>query len=200
MSASSCADTFACVTAAWRAHEAELHGFLRHRVSDTTAADDLLQDVFLKAMRAGRGFCSLNDPRAWLFQVARNTLVDRVRASRDCEPLHEHEQHLVAPEVDAAAPVDALSACLVRVLGELKPEDADVLRQCDLAGVTQRAYAEQQGLSLPAVKSRLLRARERLRDRMSTVCRVRFDPADGRVCGHEGRAQPLADGPEPPAR
>jgi RNA polymerase sigma-70 factor (ECF subfamily) len=80
-------------------------------------------------------------------------------------------------------------------LGELKPEDADVLRQCDMAGTTQRAYAELQGLSLPAVKSRLLRARQRLRERMAKVCRVHFDPQDGRVCGHEGRARPAGPGP-----
>ena len=83
MKSESCPETFACVTAAWRAHEGELHGFLRHRMADTAAADDVLQDVFLKAMRAGRGFCTLDDPRAWLFQVARNALVDRMRATHE---------------------------------------------------------------------------------------------------------------------
>lgn len=196
MKAKSCQETFACVTAAWQAHEGELHGFLRRRLADPTAADDVLQDVFLKAMRAGQSFCTLDDPRAWLFQVARNALVDRLRATHESEPLEAHEQHLAAPECEAVAPVDALSECLVRVLSELKPEDADVLRQCDMAGTTQRAYADQQGLSLPAVKSRLLRARQRLRARMALVCRVRFDPEDGRVCGHDGRAKPVAQGPD----
>lgn len=195
MTPKSCRETFACVAAAWQAHEGELLGFLRHRLADPAAADDVLQDVFLKAMRAGQGFCTLADPRAWLFQVARNALVDRVRAMHESEPLEAHEPHLAAPEDEARAPVDALSDCLLRVLGELKAEDADVLRQCDMAGTTQRAYAAQRGLSLPAVKSRLLRARQRLRDRMALVCRVRFDPEDGRVCGHDGRAQPGADGP-----
>ena len=51
---------FACVSLAWQAHEGELRGFLRHRLPDTDAADDLLQDVFLKALRAGQGFCSLD--------------------------------------------------------------------------------------------------------------------------------------------
>ena len=192
-----CKETFPCVAAAWQAHEAELHGFLRHRLADPAAADDVLQEVFLKALRAGPGFCSLDSPRAWLFQVARNALVDRLRGARDAEPLQAHEQHLAAPEVEAGTPVDALSDCLVRVLSELRPEDADVLRQCDMAGSTQRAYAEQQGLSLPAVKSRLLRARQRLRERLSLVCRVRFDPEDGRVCGHEGRVRDTRSAPEP---
>ena len=193
-----CKETFPCVAAAWQAHEAELHGFLRHRLADPAAADDVLQEVFLKALRAGQGFCSLDNPRAWLYQVARNALVDRMRSARESEPLDAHEQHLAAPEGEVGAPVDALTDCLIRVLSELKPEDADVLRQCDMAGTPQRAYAEQQGLSLPAVKSRLLRARERLRERLSQVCRVRFDPEDGRVSGHDGRAKPAHAGPNGP--
>jgi DNA-directed RNA polymerase specialized sigma24 family protein len=37
-----------CLLDAWSAHEAELRGYLRHRLSDTQDADELLQDVFLK--------------------------------------------------------------------------------------------------------------------------------------------------------
>ena len=48
---------FGCVMRAWLAHEAELLGFLRHQVGDPHRAEDLLQEVFLKAMRQGQGFC-----------------------------------------------------------------------------------------------------------------------------------------------
>ncbi|MFM2067628.1 MAG: hypothetical protein RLZZ584_2537, partial [Pseudomonadota bacterium] len=81
--------SFSCISTAWQAHEAELRGYLRHRLSDGDAADDVLQDVFVKAMRQGQGFCSLDNPRAWLFQVARNALVDRARTDHPVEPLPE---------------------------------------------------------------------------------------------------------------
>lgn len=68
MKPSACQATFACVTAAWRAHEGELHGYLRHRLADAAAAEDVLQDVFLKAMRAGQGFCTLEDPGPGCFR------------------------------------------------------------------------------------------------------------------------------------
>ncbi len=42
---------FACVSAAWKAHEGEPWGYLRHRVADPDIADALLQDLFVKAMR-----------------------------------------------------------------------------------------------------------------------------------------------------
>ncbi len=45
----------ACLWAARRAHEADLRGYLRHRLADADAAEDVLRDVFVKAMRHGQG-------------------------------------------------------------------------------------------------------------------------------------------------
>lgn len=171
--------TFDCVLGAWRAYEGELRGYLLHRVGDPYAADDLLQDILLKAMRQGAGFCVLDNPRAWLFEVARNAIVDRARLAK---PTVELPASLAAA-ADERAPVDALDACLARNLAALDPEDRDVIEQCDLHGVRQQDYADARRLTLAAVKSRLLRARQRLRARLVENCQVRFDEA-GRVCCH----------------
>jgi RNA polymerase sigma-70 factor (ECF subfamily) len=177
---------FACVSAAWQAHEGELRGYLRHRLGDDDAADDVLQDVFVKAMRHGIGFCTLDNPRAWLFQVARHALVDRARTAPPTEALGDRVDDTPAPVAEPLAPVDGLAGCLARALGELSVDDAAILRACDLQGQTLRAFAIAQGLSLPAAKSRLLRARQRLRQRIATACQVRFE-ADGSVAGHVPR-------------
>ncbi|MFM2068331.1 MAG: hypothetical protein RLZZ584_3240, partial [Pseudomonadota bacterium] len=87
---------------------------------------------------------------------------------------------------EALAPVDALAECLVRSIGELAADDGAILRACDLEGLTLRQFAQDHALSLPAAKSRLLRARQRLRDRLTTVCQVSFD-VDGSVAGHVPR-------------
>lgn len=177
---------FACVSSAWQACEGELRTYLKHRLADGHAADDLLQDVFVKAMRQGQRFCSLDNPRAWLFQVARNALVDRARTAHATELLPEGPAEPAAPLQDLVAPVDALADCLTRSLSELSQDDADILRACDLEGQTVRSFAEAHGLRLPATKSRLLRARQRLRERLITACQVRFD-ADGKVEDHVPR-------------
>jgi RNA polymerase sigma-70 factor (ECF subfamily) len=52
--------------------------------------------------------------------------------------------------------------------------------------VKQKDYATLRRLTLTAVKSRLLRARQRMRARMSTACQVRFDE-QGRVADHVPR-------------
>lgn len=174
---------FGCVAAAWSAHEAEVFQFLLHRLRDRAAAQDVVQDVFIKAMRSGQRFCAVGNARAWLFQVARTTLIDRHRTEHPHEPLTENDNMLAAPDAEVPEPVDALAQCIDRVLPALSPADADILRACELQGLTQAAYAAEHGLTLPAAKARLQRARQRLRRALVTQCQVRFD-ADGRVIGH----------------
>ena len=173
---------FSCVLESWRAHEGELRNYLRRRARDTHLADDLLQEVFVKAMQQGSDFCTLDNARAWLFQVARNTLIDHHRLGKEVTGLPED---IPQPESEHE-PIQALSACVKRVLSELTDEDRDIIEQCDLEGVKQKDYAARHGLSLAATKSRLLRARERMRGQMSAACQVRFDE-QGRVADHVQR-------------
>lgn len=174
---------FDCVLAAWQAHERELRGFLLRRVADPHAADDLLQELFLKSMRQGANFCTIETPRAWLFHVARNALVDHARVTHPQVELSEQ----IAAHADERAPVDELDACLLRNLAELAADDREIIEQCDLQGVKQQVFALKAGLSLPAAKARLLRARKRLREALTRNCQVRFDDT-GRVCCHVPRA------------
>jgi len=82
-----------CLLTAWDAHEAELRGYLIGQVRDRNAAEDLLQDLFIKALAQGSRFCSLDDPRAWLFRVVRNLCTDYRRRQK---PLAELPDDLVA--------------------------------------------------------------------------------------------------------
>jgi RNA polymerase sigma-70 factor, ECF subfamily len=167
-----------CLLEAWSAHESELRGYLRHRLGDVHDADELLQDIFLKALRQGRRFCAVENARAWLFQVTRNALTDRLRSNREHLPLPED---MPAPVADTMPQVDDLSQCLPRVLAELSDADRLALTLCDIEGQPQQVLADRLGLSLPGAKSRLQRARVRLRQRLVEACQVRFDEA-GTVC------------------
>jgi RNA polymerase sigma-70 factor (ECF subfamily) len=162
-----------CLTTAWTAHEPELRNWLRHRLGNPAEADDLLQDLFLKALRQGDRFCSVQNARAWLFEVARNTLADRLRVARETVAL---PKDLAAP-ADEPDTVDTLTACLPRVLSELSAEDREAITLCDLQGMPQAEFADTKGLNLSAAKSRLQRARQRLKQRMTQVCQVQIDDA-----------------------
>lgn len=172
-----------CVTRAWQAHAGELRHFLFRQTGRAEEAEEILSEVFLRVLRQGANFCALENPRAWLFQVARHVVIDRGRALREVLPLPDD---LVAPETESLAPVDQLSQCLPRVLAELDAADRLAITLCDLEGRPQQELAEQLGLSLSGAKSRLQRARQRLRARLEGACRVRYDES-GAVCGFTPR-------------
>lgn len=164
---------------AWATHHAELQGWLLHRLADRHQAQDLLQDVFLKALRQGGGFCNVTNARAWLFEVTRNTLTDHLRRQHPTEPLPDDVADWPADEPETLPVVDQLTGCLARVLTELPGGDADIIRACDLQGMRQHDYAALHGLSLPAVKARLRRARLRLKAQMTEACAIQAGTLGG---------------------
>lgn len=162
---------------AWNHHEGELRHWLRGRLGNAADAEDMLQDLFLKALRQDRKFCEIANARAWLYEVARNAVADRLRLKKEQVELPED---LAAVHEETPA-VESLAACLPRALSELSEEDRDALTRCDLEGMTQEDYARIKGLTLPGAKSRVQRARKRLREHLTEACQVKFDAA-GKVC------------------
>lgn len=71
-----------CILKAWRENENELKHWLIGQMMDKDLAADPLHDIFIKALSQGNAFCNINNPRAWLFQVARNYLVDSYRKDK----------------------------------------------------------------------------------------------------------------------
>lgn len=167
-----------CLMRAWEQHEQELHAWLHKQLHNNADVEDLMQELFLKALRHNSRFCGeLNSTRAWLFSVARNTLTDRART---------HKHFVEVPDTLASttpdiAPIVSLSACLPEVLQHLAETDREIIQACDIDGMPQEQFAQQQGLSLVAAKSRIQRARKRLRKQLEITCQVRFDP-QGQVC------------------
>ena len=108
-----------CLMTAWQRHEAELRAWLRGRLGNAHDAEDMLQDLFLKALRQDKTFCQIENARAWLYEVARNALADRLRLKKDQVELPDDLVH----ELDEPVPVDTLAQCLPRALAELTEDD-----------------------------------------------------------------------------
>jgi RNA polymerase sigma-70 factor (ECF subfamily) len=167
-----------CLNMAWRQHEAEIRHFLMNRIGNRDDTEDLLQELFIKALHQGGAFCEIDNTRVWLFHVARNLIIDRLRLTKTQVPLPDD---LCADPEPELPPIDDLSQCIPRVLSELSPVDREAIVLCDLQGMTQQAYAERVGLTLPAAKSRVQRARARMQAQLVTACQVSFDET-GKVC------------------
>jgi len=166
-----------CVTQAWLTHEKELRAFIYTRIKEPQLTEDLLQDVFIKALAEGSKFCDLDNTRAWLFRVLKNRLIDYQRTAK----IHDDIPEQIEDKHEKEAPVNNLAVCLPVALKKMDVADADIIQQCDLDGITQTDYAKHKQLSLSATKSRIQRARKRLKTELQNTCNVRFDE-QGNVC------------------
>lgn len=169
-----------CLIETWQLCESELYYWLLKQTGDTDLSFDLLQDTFLKALQQRQSFCSFHNQRAWLYRVARNMLIDKQRKANSAQRLNlsDFAPSWEEPELPA---IDSLAQCLAKALAKLTKSERDIIQQCDLQGLTQQQFATQNGLSLAATKSRIQRARAKLKDILQVQYHIRFDD-NQRVC------------------
>ena len=133
--------------------------FLRRLLRDGTAAEDLTQEAFLRAMRGT--YQSNGHERAWIFQIARNLARDHARTSAR-QPLTEAYEDAAGPSVDRT-----LALALDAALASLGQDDREVFLLKEVAGLSYAEIAEACGLTADAVRSRLHRARLTLRKQLT---------------------------------
>lgn len=154
----------------WTTFGERLGRFLRKRVSQAADADDLLQEIFAKIQA---GLKDVEDPaklESWLFQVARRAVIDHYRGKRmRALPL---DLAAAPPAKDVAALV---ASWLEPLMDELSPEDREALRLTDLEGVSQKELAGKLGLSATGARSRVQRARARLKGLLEACCDIETD-------------------------
>lgn len=157
------------VAGAWYELGHRLRAYVSRRVvpADT---DDIVQSVMVKLLER-RGEIEAESVRAWLFAVTRNAVAEYYRQRR---PSIDLDAFGDVPETDssdaAERTIGALADCLDPMLAALPQPDADVLRKVDLEGVPQVALADSLGIPLSTLKSRVQRARTKLRATFDACC------------------------------
>lgn len=154
----------------WTAFSARLRGFIAKRVREDVDIDDILQDAFTK-IHAGLGELKDEDRlEAWLFQVTRRAIVDHYRRRRAVELREDVAEKPPAKDISAE-----VASWLDPMMSLIPEEDREALRLTDLEGLSQKELAVKLGLSLPGAKSRVQRARLRLKEAILDCCHLEMD-------------------------
>lgn len=155
-----------------------LRAFVSRRVPAGVDPDDVVQDV-LARMLAHADQVPPGKVQAWALTAARNAVVDLLRRRRP-STVEAASVPAPRPEEDATD----LAACMRPLLGTLDERDRWVLEQVDAAGRSQAELARELGVTASTLKSRVQRARQRLRAVLEQCCQVEVDrrgaPLDAR--------------------
>jgi RNA polymerase sigma-70 factor, ECF subfamily len=159
------------VAAAWHELGERLRVYVARRVTPGDA-DDVVQSVMVKLLER-RGEIETGSVAAWLFTVTRNAVAEYYRQRR---PSIDLDSFGDIADVDESDPADRaignLSDCLDPMLGTLSGGDADLLRRIDLHGEAQTDMAASMGVPLSTLKSRVQRARTKLRSAFDACCTI----------------------------
>jgi RNA polymerase sigma-70 factor (ECF subfamily) len=162
----------------WAATIQRLQSFIAARVGDRELAGDLTQDVIMRSIASG-ALDRVDNPYAWLYRAARNAVIDHYRTRRDFGQLPDPDRW-PDPDEPGNEPNDAsreLARCLQPLLAELPAAARDALTRVDLNGETHQHAANELGISVSGMKSRVQRARLHLRDLLIGCCAVELDRA-----------------------
>jgi RNA polymerase sigma-70 factor, ECF subfamily len=170
----------------WGQLHAKLRRYVSRRVRNRADVDDVLQRVFLQVHRALPSLHDHHRIRAWVYRTTRNAIVDYYRA-----PTHHREvasggvldlADETADRDDAGREPSALhelAGCVTVLFDGLSAGDQEALRWVELQGMTQVEAAQRAGVSVSGMKSRLQRARHRLKRLIEDCCRIERDRRGG---------------------
>jgi RNA polymerase sigma-70 factor (ECF subfamily) len=147
--------------AAFLAHSGELYGYARRALSDSGAAEEVVQETFIRAWRARDRFDpDLGSLRTWLFAIERRIVIDhaRSRALRQTNPLPD-EMAQVGDDIERAL----VGWQVEEALGRLRAEHRQVLVETYYRGRSGREVATELGIPEGTVRSRLFYALQSLR-------------------------------------
>ncbi len=152
-------------------------------------AGEAMQDAFMSAYRGLKNFKSDSTFSTWLYRVATNAALMKYRKRRDghisleqSQSYDEDADRLEIPDWSALPDEDLLTGELDDILAEGLSRLPDELREVfvmrDIEELSNSDVAERLQLTVPAVKSRLHRARLQLRDRLNRYFQDRMKPRD----------------------
>ena len=159
----------------WETFHAPLQQFIRRRVSDDATAEDLLQDVFLSIHQHVDTLRDVKKLESWIYQVTRNAIIDYYRSSRATTTLEEPEALQLPVELPDDDVITELLPSVRAMVMSLPAQDRQALILTEYQGLTQKELAERLGLSLSGAKSRVQRARAKLKQQLLACCHFELD-------------------------
>ena len=154
-------------------HQTRLVGYLRGLTNAESDAEDIAQEAFLRAYRSLKGFRRTSSFRTWLYQIATNVFRNWLEKRRNQAPVNAGSIDAPAPGMEEPAePMEEENPeaqhlqrdAIDRALAQLPAEQREAVLLRDVEGFEYREIAEQLGVPLGTVESRIFRGRSRLRE------------------------------------
>src|SRR3954453_15225682 len=158
----------------FRRYRDRIVAYARGIVFDHARAEDIVQDVFVSALRSLRSGDREITFKPWIYEIAKNASIDHLRRARrasevsidsdDFSPVDEGRLSAGVRSTDAACSAREDMDTLRMAFNDLPEAQREVLVSRELEGLSYEKISSRTGLTRSAVESMLFRARRSLKD------------------------------------
>lgn len=159
----------------WDRFRYELLNFIKTKVNDEYKAEDILQEIFIKLYK---NIDQLDDPdklKPWLYKITNNTIIDYYRKRKDTAVQIEELEGVPEYQEESSNMNEEILTCLKSFLYELPDKYRDPLVMYEFKGMKHKDISEELNISMSGSKTRIQRAREKLKEALCQCCNIEFD-------------------------
>jgi RNA polymerase sigma-70 factor (ECF subfamily) len=165
-------------------HRAAVRAFVLRLVGDEALADDLTQDVYVRAQKTEAGLRETSSEKSWLFSIALNSVRDHYRA-RARTPATAPDPAILdqlpaGDDTEHAVLKAEMSSCVVEYVMRLRDQQREVVAMHDMAGLKHAEIGSILGVSEANSRVLLHRGRAALRELLENGCVLK--PGDSIPC------------------
>ena len=153
----------------------EYYKYLNHyilgKVKDPNIADDIVQEVMVKLVKSHTKNIEVDNIKAWLFQISRNTIYDYFNTNNtkiSLDDIKELSEEQITSQLE-------VSDYMISMIKMLPQKYAIPLMLSDIEKIAQKDIAKKLNLSLSATKMRVQRARVKLKELFVECCDIEYD-------------------------
>ncbi len=169
------------VEAIYNDFHTKLKSFTMRHVPDADTADDILQDVYLKIHAHVGELRDTQRLESWIYQITRNAIADYHRGEK---PEVELPETLRAPADEQPDTIAELAGSIGEMLRCLPAKYREALELSELQGLSQAEVARRLKISLSGAKSRVQRAREKMKEAFLECCHFEINRY-GRIIAYQ---------------
>lgn len=157
----------------WQEYSQALKYLIRRHVSDETLVEDILQDVLVKVQSRVHSLRDSDRLKSWIYQICRNTIIDYYRRQKNVS--ESPDNLIVETQAEEEQFRQDLDSCMQEMIEKLPAKYRQAVILTAYEGLTQKEMSNRLGLSHSGAKSRVQRARERLKNELLDCCHLEFD-------------------------
>lgn len=161
----------------WSELRSKLTRYVRSKV-DVDVTEDLVHDILLRILQNEDGLSNAEIPIAWIYTVAKNSIIDHYRKQSRMKSTKEVaalEAKIADSEKMPNEADNDFTKCLRPLIDRLAPKYKEALLLIDFNEIKQADAAEQAGISISAMKSRVQRGRIKLKKELLACCAIEKD-------------------------